>query len=90
MLAWILNTTPLNLGSSGFTTRWIAARAGRRRQVHQRVQHLAHAEVVDGRAEEHRRLVAGQEPASSKAGTRPAPARCRGGLLPLGMPKRSA
>jgi hypothetical protein len=35
--------------------------AGLRRQVHQRVQHLAHAEVVDGRAEEHRCLPAGQE-----------------------------
>ena len=33
----------------------------RRRQIHQGVQHLTHAEVVDGRTEEHRRLLAGQE-----------------------------
>ena len=36
-------------------------RARRRRQVDQRVEHLTHAEVVDRRAEEHRRLAAGQE-----------------------------
>jgi hypothetical protein len=34
---------------------------GAGRQVDQRVQHFLHAEVVDGRAEEHRRLFAGQE-----------------------------
>ncbi len=27
MLAWILKTTPVNLGSSGCTTRWMAARS---------------------------------------------------------------
>jgi hypothetical protein len=37
------------------------AHAGRRRQVDQAVQHFLHAEVVDRRAEEHRRLPAGQE-----------------------------
>ena len=35
---------------------WALARG--RRQVHQCVQHLAHTEVVDGRAEQHRRLFA--------------------------------
>jgi hypothetical protein len=36
-------------------------RRGRRRQVDERVEHLADAEVVDRRAEEHRRLLAGEE-----------------------------
>ena len=35
--------------------------ARRRRQVDERVEHLADAEVVDRRAEEHRRLPAGEE-----------------------------
>ena len=62
MLAWILKTTPVNFGSSGLTSRCMRrARAGRRRQVDQRVQHFLHAEVVDGRAEEHRRLLALEE-----------------------------
>jgi hypothetical protein len=38
-----------------------AAVARRRRQIDEGVEHLAHAEVVDGRAEEHRRLPAGEE-----------------------------
>ena len=35
-------------------TRW-------RRQIDEGIEHLAHAEVVDGRTEEHRRLLAGQK-----------------------------
>ena len=88
MLAWILKTTPLNFGSSGWTTRWVAARSRRRRrQVDQGVEHLAHAEVVDRRAEEHRRLPAGEEGVAVErrrgiaraARSRPRPARtaCR-------------
>ena len=37
------------------------ARRRRRREVDQRVEHLLDAEIVDRRAEEHRRLAAGQE-----------------------------
>ena len=62
MLAWILKTTPDELRLVG---RDLAldrgARARRRRQVDERVEHLADAEVVDRRAEEHRRLLAGEE-----------------------------
>ena len=62
MLAWILKTTPLNFFSSGCDGALDGdALARRRRQVDERVEHLAHAEVVDRRAEEHRRLPAGEE-----------------------------
>jgi hypothetical protein len=60
------------LGFSGCTTRWMAGLvAGRRGQVHQRVQHLAHAKVVDRRAEQHRRLAAARNSALSNAGEAP-------------------
>ena len=62
ILAWILNTKPENarfVGRDDAQRR--IARARRRRPVDQRVQDLAHAEVVDGRAEEHRRLRAVEE-----------------------------
>ena len=42
--------------------------ARRRRQVDQRVEHLAHAEVVDRRAEEHRRLAGRRGTASRSNG----------------------
>jgi hypothetical protein len=45
----------------GLTSRCIACAGRRGRQVDQRVQHLAHAEVVDRRAEEHGRLVPVEE-----------------------------
>src|SRR4029078_12134902 len=75
MLAWILNTNPENGASAGCTTRVPAsrgcggrddarpgiARLRRRSPFDQRLQDFLHAEIVDARAEEHRRLTSGQE-----------------------------
>ena len=62
MLAWILNTKPENFGSSGCDACASASRrgSGAGDSSTTRVEQLLHAEVVDRRAEEHRRLLAGQ------------------------------
>jgi hypothetical protein len=61
MLAWILKTKPENFGSPGCTWRVSVARGcGGGREVDHGVEQALHAEVVDRRAEEHRRLLAGQ------------------------------
>ena len=59
MFAWILNTKPVNGRSVGSTTRIVASRRGR--PLDQRLQDFLYAEVVDRRAEEHRRLPADEE-----------------------------
>ena len=60
MLAWTLNTKPVTLGSVGSIGRGSAG-CGRGGGAHdgQRVQELAHAEIVVGAAEEHRSQMAG-------------------------------
>ena len=64
--------------------------ARRRRQVDQRVEHLAHAEVVDRRAEEHRRLLAGEKCAARRTrGAAPRTARSRPARLHV-LRRRSA
>jgi hypothetical protein len=59
-VAWILKTKPENGSSVGDHAHGGVASRGRG-PVQQRIEDLAHAEVVDGRTEEHRRLHAGQE-----------------------------
>src|SRR6266436_3346080 len=56
MFAWILNTKPASAGSAGSTVR---SRAPRGSVPDERREQLLDAEVVDGGAEEHRRLPTG-------------------------------
>jgi hypothetical protein len=62
MFAWILNTKPLNGGFGRRDhARAAVARLRRRRPLRQRRQYFLHAEVVDARSEEHRRLASREE-----------------------------
>ena len=55
MLAWILKTKPVILGSAGSTMRVsVGSRARRGGYAHEAFEQLAHAEVVDRRTEEYR------------------------------------
>ena len=70
MLACTLNTKPENGASSGRGYAVdVGSRAGRGREVDDGVEQLAHAEVGEGRAEEHGRRLAGEEqPSMSSVG----------------------
>jgi hypothetical protein len=61
MLAWILKTKPENFGSPGCTSAGLGvARLRAGRKIDHGIEQALHAEVVDRRAEEHRRLLAGE------------------------------
>ena len=69
MFAWILNTKPVSLLFVGADfARGGRARLRRRRVLDEEVEQQLHAEVVDRRAEEHRRLLAGQVGLAGRTG----------------------